>query len=318
VVLGADLRAPEGLGVALAGRDSSRAAVPSLFPAVERRLADPYAAAGLLLDALRSAAPAAAGEPRCAVLVAPEAGTPDFDDRLLADVLDLLVVRPGDLWPRQDGGVEALLDGHRLPLDVLHRRLPDAELGVHRTATGQTLAGLLGEAVRTGRLALVNAPGGGLADDRVLDPWVPDLVRFYLGEQPLLGSPRTWVLADDRRWAEVRARLHELVLRPVGGYGGRGTVVGPACSAEQLAQLQAEVAAAPHRFVAQELVEVSTAPALAGGRLAPRPVDLRVFSVLAPAPRALPAPLTRVAGTAGTTDTDVRRGGLVKDTWLVR
>ena len=111
----------------------------------------------------------------------------------------------------------------------------------------------------------------------------------------------TWVLADEAQWAEVRDRLHELVIRPVAGYGGRGAVFGPTCSAAELASLQAEVAAAPYRFVAQEPVESSTVPTLVDGALVPRHVDLRVFSVAgaAGATHALPAPLTRVALDAG-------------------
>jgi carboxylate-amine ligase len=114
------------------------------------------------------------------------------------------------------------------------------------------------------------------------------------------------VLADPAHWAEVRDRLHELVLTPVAGYGGGRVVSGPSCTAAELAELQAEVAAAPHRFVAQEPVQGWTAPTLAEGRLRPRPVDLRVFSVAGPATRALPAPLTRLTLPDG-----------AKDTWLL-
>ncbi|MCA1656451.1 MAG: circularly permuted type 2 ATP-grasp protein [Actinobacteria bacterium] len=317
LVLGEDLRAPAGLGLALAGRDSSRAAVPSLLEAVGDRLADPSAAVPLLVAALRSAAPpGCAGEPSCAVLV-PGDGA-DFDVRLLAGALGIPVVRPGDLWPRADGGLEALVDGVRQRVDVLHRRVAEGELAVHRAATGQPVQALLAEGVRSGRLGLATVPGNGLADDRALHPWVPAMIRFYLGEEPLLAPVPTWVLADDAQWAQARTRLHELVLKPVGGYGGGGVVFGPACSAAELARLQAEVTAAPHRFVAQELVDVSTVPTVVGERLAPRHVDLRVFSVAGPTPRALPAPLTRVSGAAGTTATGVRDGGLVKDTCLVR
>jgi carboxylate-amine ligase len=143
------------------------------------------------------------------------------------------------------------------------------------------------------------------------------MISFYLGEDPLLDSVPTWVLADPGQWAQVRDRLHEVVLKPVAGYGGRGAVFGPFCSAAELAQLQAEVAAAPHRFVAQELVDFSTVPTLVEGGLQPRHVDLRVFSVAGPTPRVLPAPLTRVALGAGSLVTRADRGGASKDTWLL-
>jgi carboxylate-amine ligase len=142
------------------------------------------------------------------------------------------------------------------------------------------------------------------------------MIRFYLGEEPMLGCPRSWVLADEGQWAEVRDRLHELVVRPVTGYGGRGAIVGPSCSAAELAALQAEVAAAPFRFVAQEPVEATTVPTLVDGALRPRPVDLRVFSasVGRGGVAVLPAPLTRVALEQGG---GPARGGAVKDTWLL-
>ena len=189
------------------------------------------------------------------------------------------LVRAADLWPRLDGGVEAAVDGARHPVDVLYRRFDDGMLGAFRTPVGQSLDTLLTEAVRSGRLGLANVPGNGLADDTATYAWVPAMIRFYLGEEPLLGSVPTWVLADQAQWAEVRDRLHELVVKPVAGYGGRGTVFGPSCSTAELAALEAEVAAAPYRFVAQEPVEASTVPTLVDGALQPRRVDLRVFSV---------------------------------------
>jgi uncharacterized circularly permuted ATP-grasp superfamily protein len=307
------LRVPAGLGYALANRDSARSALPELFAAGTP--ADPRDAVPVLRTGLATAAPPACpGAPRLAVLTAGESDNAWFEHRLLADALGVPLVRAGDLWPRLDGGVEVAVDGERLPVDVLYRRFDDGMLGAFRTPVGQSLDMLLTEGVRSGRLGLANVPGNGLADDVATYPWVPVFIRFYLGEEPLLGSVPTWVLADGDQWAQVRDRLHELVLKPVAGYGGRGTVFGPACSAAELAVLQAEVAAAPHRFVAQEPVAASTVPTLVDGTLQPRRVDLRVFAVAGPGgtARALRAPLTRVArGTAP----GAGRG--TKDTWLL-
>jgi uncharacterized circularly permuted ATP-grasp superfamily protein len=215
-----------------------------------------------------------------------------------------------------DGGVEASVAGERMPVDVLYRRFDDGLLTAFRTPIGQALDVLLTDAVRAGRLGLANVPGNELADDAAIYSWVPELIRFYLGEEPLLGTVPTWVLADDTQWALVRDRLHELVIKPVAGYGGRGTVVGPACSAAELAFLQAEVAAAPYRFVAQEPVTPTTVPTLVDGRLQPRHVDLRVLSVAddGGGATALPAPLTRVAD--GPEPGSWWSGGS-KDTWIV-
>jgi carboxylate-amine ligase len=314
-----DLQVPSGLGYALANRDSARAAVPGLFPAAGPVPVDPWDAVPMLRAGLAAAAPPACdSSPRLAVLTAGEGDTAWFEHRLLSDALGVPLVRASDLWPRIDGGVEVLVDGLRMPVDVLYRRFDDGALGAYRTPIGQSVDALLTEAVRAGRLGLANVPGNGVADDAAAYAWVPAMISFYLGEEPLLDSLRTWVLADPGQWAQVRHRLHELVLEPVAGYGGGGgAVFGPACSAAELAQLQAEVAAAPHRFVAQEPVTHSTAPTLVEGGLQPRHVDLRVFSVAGPPARALPAPLTRVAPQAGSRVTSADRGGAGKDTWLL-
>jgi carboxylate-amine ligase len=318
LVLQDDLRVPAGIGYALANRETLRAAVPALFDEPDLRPVDPRTAVPLLLSALHATAPPECpAEPVCGVLSAGETDGAWFEHRLIGDALGAPVVRAADLWPRPDGGIEAAVGGARIALDVLYRRFDDAELGAHRAATGQPLTTLLAEAVRSGRLGLANVPGNGLADDKAMYAWVPAMIRFYLGEEPLLASVHTWVLADAPQWAEVRERLHELVLKPVDGYGGSGVVIGPLCSAAELAQLQAEVAAAPHRFVAQEPVEFSTAPTLVEGRLRPRHVDLRVFSVAGSRTRALPSPLTRVALSPKSVITTAGRGGGSKDTWLL-
>jgi uncharacterized circularly permuted ATP-grasp superfamily protein len=317
LVLEDNLRVPSGLGYALANRTSLRGSVPQLF-AGRLRPVDPWTAVPLVRSALTAAAPpAVSGEPACALLSSGEQDSAWFEHRLLADALGIPLVRAIDLWPRPDGGLEAAVDGDRVAIDVLYRRFDEAEMGAHHTAIGQPLTGLVAEAVRVGRLGLVNVPGNGLADDKAIYAWVPAMIRFYLGEEPVLSSVRTWVLADDAAWAEVRDRLHELVIKPVGGYGGSGVVVGPLCSAAELAQLQAEVAAAPHRFVAQESVDFSTAPTVVEGRLRPRHVDLRVFSVASDETVALPAPLTRVALRQRSVVTNSSRGGGSKDTWLL-
>jgi uncharacterized circularly permuted ATP-grasp superfamily protein len=309
-----DLRVPAGLGYALANRQSLRAALPGLF--ADLRPVDPFDAVPLLRAGLEAAAPAGiSGTPRIAVLTSGDSDNAWFEHQLLADALGVPLVRAADVWPRMDGGIEVTVGGERRPVDVFYRRFDDGLLGAFRTPIGTSLASVLTEAVRAGRLGLANVPGNGLADDVATYAWVPAMIRYYLGEEPLLASVPTWVLADERQWAEVRDRLHELVIKPVAGYGGRGAVFGPSCSAAELASLQAEVAAAPYRFVAQEPVESSTMPTLVAGSLQPRSVDLRVFSVAGAtgATQALPAPLTRIA-----LDTDESQAdGATKDTWLL-
>jgi uncharacterized circularly permuted ATP-grasp superfamily protein len=316
VVTRDSLRAPSGLGYALVARDHLLRALPGLFDGPP--VTDPRDAVGLLRAGLSTAAPpAGAGQPRLAVLTAGESDAAWFEHRVLAEALGVPLVRAAELWPRADGGLAAIVDGRRLPVDVLYRRFDDAALGAYSTPVGQSLGVLLTEAVRAGRLGLANVPGNGLADDAATYAWVPAMIRFYLGEEPLLDSRRTWILADQGQWAQVRDRLHELVLEPVAGYGGSGTVVGSACTAAELARLRTEVEAAPHRFVAQEPVEGTTVPVLTDGRLEPRQADLRVFSVAGDGAtaQALPAPLTRVGSRTGAAVAE--HGDGCKDTWLL-
>ncbi|MGY2085239.1 circularly permuted type 2 ATP-grasp protein [Blastococcus sp. SYSU DS0539] len=311
-----DLRVPSGIGYALADRAAARTAVPELFAGRQPR--DPAEAVALLAAALTAAAPPATSRPpRIAVLTQGESAAAWFEHQVLAEALGAPLVRAGDLWPRSDGGVEAAVDGGRVPVDVLYRQFDDALLGAFPTGAGLPLDVALTEAVRAGRLGLANVPGNGVADDAAAYAWVPSLIRFYLGEEPLLDSARTWVLADPAAESAVQDRLAELEVRSVAGYGSRDVVSGPACSAAELAALRAEISAAPHRFVAREPLEPSTAPTLVDGVLAPRPVCLRVFSVAGASTTALPVALTRVATEDGP-DLPGAPGDGSKDTWLLR
>jgi carboxylate-amine ligase len=240
-----------------------------------------------------------------------------FEHQLLARAMGIPIVTPDKLWPTTTGGVAAQVDGERVPVDVLYRRFDEADLAAHLTPSGAPVDALLGEAVRAGKLAVANVPGNGVADDKATYRFVPAMIRFYLDEEPVLATVRTWLLADQADLAEVRDRLHELVVKPVDGYGGQGVVIGPMCSSAQLAELQAEVLASPHRFVAQEPVDFSTVPTVVDGLVAPRRADLRVFAVAGTTTRALPAVLSRVALTEGSLLVNSSQGGGSKDTWIL-
>jgi uncharacterized circularly permuted ATP-grasp superfamily protein len=319
VVLEDNLRVPSGIGYAISNRDSARAALPQLHadPAVAG-LADPHAAVDLLKAALVDAAPPRVdGPPQLGLLTDGEHNTAWYEHRMLAEAMGVPIVTPDALWPTPSGGVAVQVGGDRVPVHVLYRRFDEADLAAHRTPTGTPVDVLLGEAVRCGQLALANVPGNGVADDKATYRYVPEMIRFYLDEEPVLAGVPTWLLADEADHAAVRDRLHELVVKPVDGYGGQGVVFGPQCSAAELAELHAEVAAAPHRFVAQEPVDFTTVPTVVDGLVAPRHADLRVFAVAGATTRALPAPLTRVALQEGSLLVNSSRGGGSKDTWLL-
>ena len=319
VVLEDNLRVPSGIGYALANRDSVRAALPAAHAAAEAAgLVDPAESVALLRAALADAAPpACTGVPQLAVLSDGRENTAWFEHRLLAEAMGVPIATPATLWPTPAGGVAVQVDGERVPVDVLYRRFDEADLAAHLTPTGTPVDVLLGAAVRAGRLALANVPGNGVADDKATYRYVPEMIRFYLGEEPVLAAVPTWLLAEDDDLAEARDRLHELVVKPVDGYGGQGVVFGPECSAAELAELQAEVLAAPHRFVAQEPVDFSTVPTVVGGLVVPRRADLRVFAVAGSTTQALPAPLTRLALGEGSLLVNSSQGGGSKDTWVL-
>lgn len=309
------LQVPAGLGYALAARDGLRAIGAGHLPPAG--VLDSGDAVPLLVEGLAAAAPpAGTGAPRIAVLTPSTGGAAPFEDALVARALDVPLVHATDLWPRLDGGLEVVVDGHRRPLDVLYRRFGDAGLGAYRTPAGQSLDVLLSDAVRAGRLGLVNVPGNGIADDAATFAWVPAMIGFYLGEEPLLPSLGTRVLADPEQWAAVRDRMQEFVFTPLAGYGGGRPVSGPSCTPAELDRLRREITAAPHRFVAQEPLAVSTLPTASGDGWQPQTASLRVFSVGGSTVRALPAPLT-CTGSGDAGFPVLESGAATKDTWLL-
>ncbi len=231
------------------------------------------------------------------------------------------VVTPRDLQVTDDG-VYLVAEGGRRRLSALYRRLDERAL---LTATGadQRLIGrALCHAVARGRVALLNALGNGVADDKLVYAYVPQMISYYLGEQPVLDSVPTYPCVDPDRRAEVLGRLDELVLKPVDGYGGQGIVIGPHAGPGELDGVAEAIRADPAGWVAQDLVSLSTHPTFSGEKLEPRAVDLRAFVLqsrwgTAPQVEVLPAALSRVAP-AGSMIVNSSRGGGAKDTWVLR
>jgi carboxylate-amine ligase len=172
-------------------------------------------------------------------------------------------------------------------------------------------------AVRAGNLALANALGNGIADDKAIYEYVPKFIEFYLGEHPLLDQVPTFHCADPEHQQHVLNHLDELVVKPVDGYGGLGVVIGPRASDEELALARELIERQPSRWIAQETVSLSTHPTFREGRFEPRHVDLRVFVYYGKEPLVVPAALTRVAA-PGSLIVNSSRGGGAKDTWILR
>jgi uncharacterized circularly permuted ATP-grasp superfamily protein len=203
-------------------------------------------------------------------------------------------------------------------VDVIYRRIDDDYLdpAVFRADSMLGVRGLM-EAYRAGNVALANAPGGGIADDKAVYPYVPEMVRFYLGEEPILANVPTYLCERPDDCAYVLEHLHELVVKLTKGSGGYGMLVGPHSTAEQRAEFAARIRANPADYIAQPTLALSTVPTFTGSGTAPRHVDLRPFVLSGAETRIVPGGLTRVALREGSLVVNSSQGGGTKDTWVL-
>jgi uncharacterized circularly permuted ATP-grasp superfamily protein len=216
----------------------------------------------------------------------------------------------------RDGRLVAWLDGRTRAVDVVYQRTAEDRFTAADgtpTALGAALLGPCSE----GRLSCVNAPGSGVADDKLVHAYVDAMVRFYLDEEPLLPSVPSYDLGDEAVRADARERLDELVIKPRGEMGGEGVVLWGSADEETRERTWAAVEREPERFVAQELITLSVHPTAHDGKLAPRHVDLRPYALLSEdGVRILPGGLSRVALEEGSMVVNSGQGGGVKDTWV--
>ncbi len=317
LVLEDNVRVPSGVSYALENREILSRALPELFDAVAIRPVAHYPA--MLLQALRACAPeGAADQPTVVLHTAGIFNAAYFEHVLLARHMGVDLVEGDDLFV---DGTRVLMRTTAGPrqVDVIYRRIdedyldplafrPDSLLGV---------AGLV-NAARAGHVTIANAIGNGVADDKAVYRFVPELVRYYLSEEPLLGQVRTLLCGDPADLPEVLDRLGELVVKPVDGSGGHGLVIGPAVARDELEVARRRILARPRAYIAQELVALSRHPTFVGDRLDPRHVDLRPFVVQGDGAFVLPGGLTRVALPAGSIVVNSSQGGGSKDTWVLR
>jgi uncharacterized circularly permuted ATP-grasp superfamily protein len=251
-----------------------------------------------------------------AVLSSGERSSAWFEHRRLAEALGVPVVTPPEL--RVEGGrLYARREGGRRQIDVLYRRLDEERLSDGAGAL-TPLGELLLPALRSGRLRCLNAFGSGVADDKLAHLYVERMIRFYLGEAPLLRSVPGYDLCEEEARREALERLDELTVKPRGGYGGQGVTVMPAASEEERRKAREMVCRHPERFVAQDTVKLSTHPTVHEGGLEPRRIDLRPFAVSgAGEVRAMPGGLTRFAASVDSTIVNSSQGGGCKDTWVL-
>jgi uncharacterized circularly permuted ATP-grasp superfamily protein len=315
-VLEDNVRTPSGISYVLENRVAMTRLMPDLFTGHRVRAVDHYPS--LLHDALRAVAPAGDGDPTVVVWTPGPLNAAYFEHAFLARQMGVELVQESDLvvrdavcYMRTTAGLQRVHTIYRRLddefIDPLEFR-PDSLLGV---------PGLV-RAYRAGTVAIANAIGTGVADDKAIYHYVPDMIRFYLSEEPILNNVPTYLLNDDKARMQVLQRLSELVVKPTSESGGKGVFIGPLASAEQRERQARLIEHSPERFIAQELVHLSTVPTETGdGRLAARHVDLRPFAVFGEEIRIVPGGLTRVALREGSMIVNSSQGGGSKDTWVL-
>ncbi len=316
-VLEDNLRCPSGVSYVLENRRTLAHVLPEVFAGQQVRSVAEYPER--LLDALRAAAPSDVSDPTVAVLTPGVHNSAHFEHAFLARRMGAELVEGRDLFCRDDRLWMRTVRGAR-PIHVVYRRIDDEYLDPVHFVPDSLLGvpGLL-NAARAGNVAVANAVGNGVADDKAIYPYVPAMIEYYLGERPLLPNVETYDLADADQRRHVIAHLDRMVVKPVDGSGGYGLVIGASATDAQLAQVAETIEADPRGWIAQPIVTLSTCPTLVDeSALEPRHVDLRPFAVNdGDDIFVLPGGLTRVALPKGSLVVNSSQGGGSKDTWVL-
>ena len=315
-VLEDNVRVPSGVSYVISNRRVMAQTLPELFQQMRIQPVGEYP--NRLLAALRAAAPSGVTEPTVVVLTPGVYNSAYFEHTLLARLMGLELVEGRDLYCSSGKVYMRTTSGPR-KVDVIYRRVDDEFLDPLSFRTDSVLGppGLL-TAARLGNVTLANAVGNGVADDKLVYTYLPDLTRYYLGQEPIIPNVQTWRLEEPESLAEVLDRLPELVVKPVDGSGGKGLVVGPSASKKELDDLRKRLTKDPRGYIAQPVVQFSTIPTLVEEGLRPRHADLRPFAVNDGRDIwVLPGGLTRVALPEGELVVNSSQGGGSKDTWVV-
>jgi uncharacterized circularly permuted ATP-grasp superfamily protein len=315
-VLEDNVRTPSGVSYVLENRRAMRRLVPGLFQGQRVRSVDDYPA--LLLGALRESAPAGDESPTVVVWTPGTFNSAYFEHAYLARQMGVELVEGSDLVVR-DNACYINTTGGLSRVHVIYRRIDDVFIDPleFRADSLMGIPGLM-RAYRAGNVAIANAVGTGVADDKAIYPYVPEMIRFYLGEEPILANVTTYQLADPDQLSWALDRIDTLVVKPTSESGGSGVFIGPGATDDECAQQAILVRADPGRWIAQEVVRLSTVPTVqADGTLEPRHVDLRPFAVYGREITVLPGGLTRVALPRGEMIVNSSRGGGSKDTWVL-
>jgi uncharacterized circularly permuted ATP-grasp superfamily protein len=288
---------------------------PELF--ARHRIAPVEHYPDMLLENLRSVAPTGVSDPTVVVMTPGMYNSAYFEHAFLAQQMGVELVEGKDLYVHADAVWMRTIRGPQR-VDVIYRRLDDDFLDPLAFRSDSTLGvpGLL-SVYRAGRVTLANAIGTGVADDKSIYPYVPDMIRFYLSEQPLLNNVPTWQCRKPDDLAYTLAHLDELVVKEVHGAGGYGMLIGPASTKQQIEDFRRRLVAKPDGYIAQPTLALSSCPTYVESGIAPRHIDLRPFVLSGKSISMVPGGLTRVALQAGSLVVNSSQGGGTKDTWIL-
>jgi len=314
-VLEDNLRCPSGVSYVLENRQVLKRTFPQVFEASRVRPVDDYASR--LLDTLRHLAPENMPEPTVVVLTPGIYNSAYFEHAFLAQQMGVELVEGQDLVVK-DGLVMMRTTQGFQRVDVIYRRIDDDFLDpqVFRPDSMLGVPGLI-EAYRAGRVAIANAPGTGVADDKVVYAYVPEMVKYYLDEEAILPNVPTFQCWDDRQRQHVLENLDEMVVKAANESGGYGMLVGPHASAAEREEFALRIQEQPRNYIAQPTLGLSRVPILLDGRFEGRHVDLRPYILYGEEVYVMPGGLTRVALKKGSLVVNSSQGGGSKDTWVV-
>nr|WP_206076959.1 circularly permuted type 2 ATP-grasp protein [Palleronia sediminis] len=315
-VLEDNCRTPSGVSYMLENREIMMRMFPQLFQ--QNRIAPVETYPALLKRTLASVAPKKCeGEPRVAILTPGHFNSAYYEHSFLADMMGVDLCEGQDLFVEGDFCWMRTTQGPR-KVDVIYRRLDDAFLDplCFRPDSMLGVPGLM-NVYRSGGVSICSAPGAGVADDKAIYTYVPEMIRFYLGEEPILRNVPTWQCAKADDCAYVLEHLAELVVKEVHGSGGYGMLVGPKASRAEIEAFAAKIRARPENYIAQPTLALSTCPTFVDEGVAPRHVDLRPYCLVGREIELVPGGLTRVALTDGSLVVNSSQGGGVKDTWVL-
>ncbi len=315
-VLEDNCRTPSGVSYMLENREIMMRMFPDLFQ--QNRIAPIDDYPNLLRRTLRSVAPLrCVGEPTIVILTPGSLNSAYYEHSFLADLMGVELVEGQDLFVDGDFVYMRTTSGPQR-VDVIYRRIDDSFLDplCFRPDSRLGVPGLM-NVYRSGGVAICSAPGAGVADDKAVYTFVPAMIRFYLGEEPVLQNVPTWKCGDTTELSYVLDNLKDLVVKEVHGSGGYGMLVGPASTKAQISAYRDRIKADPGDFIAQPTLALSTCPTFVESGLAPRHVDLRPYCLVGEQIHLCPGGLTRVALKDGSLVVNSSQGGGVKDTWVM-